>query len=499
MDRQLVMGIDIGTQGTKVLVIHTNGQIIAKAHHSYDFHIPQVGWAEQDPLQWWNAVCHSLEQIWSQGVRAEEIKGIGVSGQMHSLVLLDQDKQELGPSILWNDVRTQAECEEIEQIVGKEKTLSITRNAILPGFTAPKLMWIKRHEPERYAKIKQIMLPKDYIVYKLSGVFSCDVSDASGTSLFNVQKRAWSKEIVDALDIPYEWLPEVHESQTVVGKVSVEAMEKTGLLSGTKIVAGAGDNAAAALGNGIYEEGSGIISVGTSGTVFAPLKKLPRITSNDQLKTLHLFCHCLPNTWHAMGVTLSAGMSLNWFKNTFFDGTYEELLVGIDEVPVGSEGLLYLPYLNGERTPHNDPYAKGVFYGMNYHHSRDHFTRAVIEGVSYSLKDCYELIKQCDVVIDDLYVTGGASKSATWRQIVADVFGQSVTVFEEREGPAFGASLLAGLGIGIWNSPNDFPSFFDQGEETAMDLVGTKAYEQGYVTFKELYHALKPMFNKESM
>ncbi len=498
MATRLLMGIDIGTQGTKTLVIDEQGNTVATGSDSYDFFVPHVGWAEQDPRQWWNAVINSLKQIWNQGIHPEQIKGIGVSGQMHSLVLLDEDKQELGNSILWNDVRTQKECIEIEQIIGKEKSKSITRNAILPGFTAPKIQWIKKNEPKRYNKICHIMLPKDYIVYKLSGIFSTDVSDASGTSLFDVEKREWSKEIMEALDIPFEWLPVVHESNTVVGGVDNLAANITGLIEGTPVIAGAGDNAAAALGNGIYEEGSGVISVGTSGTVFAPLKKLPPLKEDQALHTLHLFCHCLPNTWHAMGVTLSAGMSLNWFKSTFSQDTYDELLEDIDKIEAGSEGLIFLPYLNGERTPHNDPHARGVFFGMNYNHTRDHFTRGVIEGVSYSLKDCYELIKQCNVTIDTLYVTGGASKNLNWRQILADIMGQKVRAFKEREGPAFGAALLAGLGVGIWDSPEDFSNFFDKGEETKENLNNVKLYTEAYQIYKELYTKLKDTFIKSS-
>lgn len=495
MANRLLMGIDIGTQGTKALVIDEYGNVISTGHCSYDFIVPQVGWAEQDPRQWWNAVINSLKQIWNQGINPEQIKGIGVSGQMHSLVLLDENKRELGNSILWNDVRTQEECIEIEQIIGKEKSKSITRNAILPGFTAPKIQWIKKNEPKRYNKICHVMLPKDYIVYKLSGIFSTDVSDASGTSLFDVKRRAWSKEILEALDIPFVWLPKVHESNTVVGKIDKRAAKTTGLLEGTPVIAGAGDNAAAALGNGIYEEGSGVVSVGTSGTVFAPLKKFPPIKEDSALDTLHLFCHCLPNTWHAMGVTLSAGMSLNWFKSTFSQCTYDELLEDTHKIEAGSEGLIYLPYLNGERTPHNDPHARGVFFGMSYNHTRDHFTKAVIEGVSYSLKDSYELIKQYNVTIDTLYVTGGASKSLIWRQILADIFGRKVTVFKEREGPAFGASLLAGLGVGIWNSPSDFPDFFEKGEETLVNHANVKRYREGYEIYKDLYVKLKDIFS----
>ncbi|WP_269409967.1 xylulokinase [Lentibacillus daqui] len=495
MDKELLMGIDIGTQGTKILVVDTNGHTVAVGSYSYDFYVPKAGWAEQDPLQWWHAVQKSLKQIWDKGIKPDQIRGIGVSGQMHSLVLLDENKEELGNAILWNDVRTHKECTEIEQIVGKSSVLGITRNAVLPGFTAPKLLWVRKHEPERFARIRHVMLPKDYIVFKLSGVFSCDVSDASGTALLDTKKRMWSREMVEALGIPLAWLPEVHESQTIVGNVSQHAATVTELAVGTEIVAGAGDNAAAALGNGIYEEGSGIVSVGTSGTVFAPLKQLPIVHDDEQLATLHQFCHCLPDTWHAMGVTLSAGMSLNWFKHTFSEESYDAFLAGIDDIPAGAGGLYYLPYLNGERTPHNDPDARGVFFGIHYQHTRDHFTRAVLEGVSYSLRDCYELIKRCNVSINDLYVTGGASKSPAWRQILTDVLGRGLTFFDGREGPAFGASLLAGLGTGVWENAKAFPAFFDTGNETAMIHENAKQYDTGYHMYKKIYDHVKPLFH----
>lgn len=495
MDMELLIGIDIGTQGTKVIAVNTKGQVVAQGNHAYDFSVPKAGWAEQDPRQWWHAVKVSLNQVWAKGVKADQIKGIGVSGQMHSLVLLDKNREELGNAILWNDVRTKKECEEIEQIVGKSRSLAITRNAMLPGFTAPKLLWIKKHEPERFSRIRHIMLPKDYINFKLSGVFSCDVSDASGTALFDTLRRTWSKEMTESLHIPFEWLPKVHESQTVIGEVSAQAEGLTGLRKGTAIVAGAGDNAAAALGNGIYQEGSGIVSVGTSGTVFAPLKRLPAVNDDERLSTLHLFCHCVPDTWHAMGVTLSAGMSLNWFKHTFSDDDYDAFLSEMDAVPAGSEGLYYLPYLNGERTPHNNPDARGVFFGIHYNHTRNHFTKAVLEGVSYSLKDCYELIKRCDVSINDLYVTGGASKSPAWRQILADVLDRKLLFFDGREGPAYGASLLAGLGTGVWESPAAFPASFNSGDETLPTQENATRYAAGYHMYKKIYAQVKPLFH----
>lgn len=493
---QLLLGIDIGTQGAKVLVIDFNGHIHAISTSSYDFEVRQQGWAEQHPLQWWNGVTEALKDLFEKGIDPKAIIGIGVSGQMHSLVLLDKNKEELGTAILWNDVRTVAECDDIYEALGKKTIFSITRNSVLPGFTAPKLLWIRKNEPDRYTKIHHMMQPKDYIVFKLSGMLSCDVSDASGTSLFNVNERQWSDEMIKGLNIPKEWLPDVYESQTIVGEVSKEASQLTGLIAGTPIVAGAGDNAAAALGNGIYEEGKGIISVGTSGTVFAPLKAVPQIIDEDDLSTLHLFCHCLPETWHVMGVTLSAGMSLRWYKDTFTNTSYDELLTGVSSVQAGSDGLIFLPYLNGERTPHNDPNAKGVFFGINYRHSQNHFTRAVLEGVSFSLKDCLELIKKLNIHLDTIYVTGGASKSQIWRQILSEVINHPLRAFEEREGPAYGAALLAGLGISVWSGPEQFPNFFEDSQYTKMDQKNISTYEEIYLTYQKLYKKLKPIFSE---
>jgi xylulokinase len=494
IEKEFLLGIDIGTQGAKVLVVDFNGHIHAVCHSSYNFEVKQQGWSEQHPLQWWNGAKEALKELWEKGVDPKSIKGIGVSGQMHSLVLLNEEQEELGNAILWNDVRTKAECNEIEETIGKDTILSVTRNSVLPGFTAPKLLWIRKNEPERYAKIRYMMQPKDYIVFKLSHTLSCDVTDASGTLLFDVNKRQWSQEVTQGLDIPIEWLPDVHESQTVVAKVSKEASQMTGLSPGIPIVAGAGDNAAAALGNGIYEEGKGTVSVGTSGVVFTPLNRVPAIENGHDLSTLHLFCHCLPNTWHAMGVTLSAGMSLRWYKDTFANKSYETLLSGAASIKVGSEGLIYLPYLNGERTPHNEPNAKGVFFGMSYRHSTDHFTRAVLEGVSFSLRDCLELIKKLNIDLNTVYVTGGASKSPIWRQILSEVMNYPLQAFEEREGPAFGAALLAGLGIGVWNNPQEFPNLFIDSQKTVLNKENVKQYEMIYEKYKDLYKHLKPLF-----
>ncbi|MFG6117946.1 xylulokinase [Thalassobacillus sp. B23F22_16] len=488
----MLLGIDVGTQGAKVLVIDENANIIETATTSYDFQTPQPGWTEQHPNLWWESICEALKQL---KVDLKKVTGIGVSGQMHSLVILDNERQVIRPAILWNDLRTEEECRKIEGIVGKEKIYHITRNAVLPGFTAPKLQWIKNHEPEKYAQIDIMMQPKDYIGYKLTDSLACDVSDASGTAWFNLERRNWSEEILSLLDIPAQWLPKVNESQEIVGYVTKEAAEITGLPEGIPLVAGAGDNAAAALGNGIYQQGKVSISVGTSGTVFTPLENVPAV-EGESLETLHLFCHCIPDTWHAMGVTLSAGMSLKWFLDSFQIDSYEELLEGVDEVAEGSDGLIFLPYLNGERTPHNDAKAKGTFIGIGYQHKREHFVRAILEGVSFSMRDCLELIKKLDVKIDHLYVTGGASKSKVWRDILSSILHERLYAFEEREGPAFGAALLAGLGTKVWGGTDQLPDCFDQGEKT--NPKKSNRYDEYYSVYQQSYAQVKPLFQSLS-
>jgi xylulokinase len=484
----ILIGIDIGTQGLKAVAINEKGDTLAIGYSSYELVTPQPGWSEQDPNLWVEGLVSSLGQLWEQGIRSEDIVGIGISGQMHSLVLLDKDKQTLGRAILWNDVRTSEECNDIELMIGRKEVHQITRNAVLPGFTAPKLLWIKKNEPDRYAQIAHFMLPKDFLVFKLSDQLSGDVSDASGTSLFDVGKREWSQEIIRELNIPFEWLGEVKESKEIVGKVTKEAAEVTGLKAGIPIVAGAGDNAAGALGNGVFEEGKGIVSVGTSGTVFVPLQTLPTLPQNEHMRTLHVFCHCLPNTWHAMGVTLSAGLSLKWFKDTFStELSYDELLKNVPTIPAGANGLTFLPYLNGERTPHNDPDIRGVFHGIGLQHNRDHFARAVIEGVGFSLRDCLELIQKLDVKIDTLQLTGGVVKSTVWRQILSNILGFALQVHEEREGPAYGAAILAGLGTGVINNP--FQS--EPAIATAVNHEEISVYDNKHQLYKRLYTRVK--------
>lgn len=499
--QEFLVGIDIGTQGTKAIAVNRNGVIQGTGYSSYGFDVPQPGWAEQHPDLWWNAVIDSMSQLWNRGIQPQDILAVGIAGQMHSSVLLNNEKEVIGPAILWNDVRTTEECRDIEQVVGAERIHAVTRNSVLPGFTSPKLLWIRKHQPERYKLVRHVLLPKDYIVFRLSGELSGDVSDASGTSLFEVGKRKWSKEVIQELGIPYDWMAEVHESSTVVGKVTNSAAKSTGLLAGTPIVAGAGDNAAAALGNGIFKEGTGLVSVGTSGTVFVPLQRVPNIPEGAEgLKTLHLFCHCLPNTWHAMGVTLSAGMSLRWLRDTFRLDTYEKMLSGAAGVPPGAEGLVFLPYLNGERTPHNDSNARGVFYGIHLGHSVDHFVRAVLEGVAFSLRDCMELIQQLNrnSEIKELFLTGGAVKSPVWGRILSDVLKYRLIGYEDREGPAFGAALLAGLGTELWKDPDQLPGQVGEPGITDVDAETAKHYERFYKIYRDLYPSLQSVYQTSS-
>jgi xylulokinase len=496
-EKDWVLGIDIGTQGTKALVVDSKGNIQEVGTSSYSFEIPRPGWSEQDPQIWWKAVISSLKILRDKGISLSYIRAVGVSGQMHSSVLLGEDDEVVRPAILWNDVRTTEECAEIEEMVGEKHVYRITKNAVLPGFTAPKLRWIQKNEPDRYRVIRRVMLPKDYIVFRLTGERSTDVSDASGTALFDVAGRKWSEVLMEELGFSPEWFPEVHESRTVVGRVTAEAARATGLPEGIPVVAGAGDNAAAALGNGVFQEGKGIISVGTSGTVFVPLSRVPDFDAREErLKTVHLFCHCLPDTWHTMGVTLSAGMSLSWFCQQFEWRDFEEMLSGVQEIPPGSDGLLFLPYINGERTPHNDPYARGVFLGISYRHSAKHFVRAVLEGVAFSLRDCLELIeKATSSSPKELYLTGGAVKSRLWSQIFSDVLKRRLIGYEDREGPALGAAFLAGLGIGLWNSPGDLPYQVGSIPRITETYAGSaEVYDQLYRVYRHLYPSLKETY-----
>lgn len=453
----LLLGIDIGTTGSKAILIDPAGAVRASVTTEYPFSTPRPLWAEQDPADWWRATVASIRgALATAGARPEQVAGVGLTGQMHGLVLLDAGGVVLRPCIMWNDQRTAAQCAQITETVGFEELLRLTGNAVLPGFTAPKILWVREHEPAVCARVAHVLLPKDYIRYRLSGEFCCDVSDASGTSLFDVGARRWSDAMLAALEIPAAWLPAVTESPVVSARISGTAAE-TWLAVGTPIVAGAGDQAAQAVGSGIVERGLISVTLGTSGVVFAPSESY-RI---EPAGRLHAFCHAVPGQWHMMGVMLSAAGSFRWYRDTLGEperelaaqtgrDAYDLLTEAAAHAPAGCEGLLFLPYLSGERTPYPDPHARGVFFGLTLRHTRAHMTRAVLEGVAYGLRDSLELMRAQGVPIERVRLSGGGARSALWSQILADVFDTEIDTVNVTEGAAYGAALLAGVGSGIY-------------------------------------------------
>ncbi len=502
-----LIGLDIGTTGAKMLLLNLGGAVIAVATSEYPMSTPRPLWSEQNPEDWWKATQHSFKKILAQaGVNPEEIVGIGLTGQMHGLVLLDKNGGVLRPSIMWNDQRTSAQCESITEKVGLPKLMEVAANPVLPGFTAPKILWVRENEPDIFKRIAHVLLPKDYIRYRLTGEYATDVSDASGTSLLDVRYRRWSEEILDVLDIPKNWMPRLHESPDVAGRVSGIGAEMAGIKSGVPVVAGAGDQAAGAIGNGIVIAGTVSVTLGTSGVVFMHTDQLVV----EQEGRLHAFCHAVPRKWHVMGVTLAAGGSLRWFRDTLGQpesataqvknvDPYEVLLKGASNVTAGSEGLVFLPYLTGERTPHPDPYARGSFIGLTLRHSKSHMVRAVLEGVAYSLRDCLELTKNLGLEIKQVRASGGGSRSALWRQILADVFNTDLVTVTSLSGASYGAALLSGVGTGMYKNVNEAcGKTIRLSTKTVPDLHRAEMYDHYYRVYRDLYPALKPTFNRIS-
>ncbi|MFD1673531.1 xylulokinase [Alicyclobacillus fodiniaquatilis] len=498
-----LLGIDVGTSGVKVVLCDEKGVCHAQTTREYPFQQPRPGYVEQDPDVWWRETALAIRDvIRAAGVEPAAIKGIGLTGQMHSLVLLDKAGKVIRPAILWSDQRTQAQVDWIADHVGVEKTIQYTANPPLTNFTATKLLWVRDEEPENYARIDKVLLPKDYIRYRLTGAFATDVSDASGMLLLDVEKRCWSKEMCAALDVPTAWLPEVYESINVTGEVSSEAAQAAGLAAGTKVVAGAGDQAAGAIGNGVVRPGVVSSTIGTSGVVFAYADTIVK----DPQGRLHTFCHAVPGAWHVMGVTQSAGGSLQWFRNEFAQleqatanliqrDPYELLALEAEKAPAGSDGLIYLPYLMGERTPHLDPLARGVFFGMTARHQRAHFVRAIMEGVAYSLQDCMQLIRDLNLPIDHVRVSGGGARSPLWRSIQADVFAQSVYTVQANEGPAFGAALLAGVGSGCFATIQDAcDELIQTSGSTEANAANQAVYQQYHHLYGDVYRSLRSSF-----
>ena len=492
-DSRLLLGVDISTTGAKALLINQNGEVIASATTALTLQTPYPLWSEQNPEAWWQGVKTSIQEVLAgREPAAGAIAAIGLTGQMHGLVMLDEAGQVLRPAILWNDQRTGAQCNRIRERIGRQHLIQLTGNDALTGFTAPKILWVQEHEPEIFAQTRHVLLPKDFIRYRLTGEFGMDKAGGSGTILFDLQARTWSDELLEALELPREWFPPTFEGPEISGKVSKLAAEETGLKAGTPVVGGAGDQAAGATGVGAVEAGIIALTLGTSGVVFAPTET----ALIEPEGRLHAFCHSSPGRWHFMGVMLSAAGSLQWYRDTIAPGmSFDALVEEAGQIPPGSEGLIFLPYLTGERTPYPDPYARGAWIGLTIRHERAHMTRAVLEGVAFGLKDSFELIRAAGLgSISQVRVSGGGAKSQLWQQILADSLGVELVTVNTTEGAAFGAALLAGVGAGIYSS---VPEACQQ----MISLTGSTppsgdqaAYQDFYPRYKALYPALADQF-----
>jgi xylulokinase len=496
MSKTCFLGIDVSTTGSKALLVDESGLVLATASAPHTLQTPRPLWSEQDPREWWRASAAAVRAVLQQaGLTGESVRAVGLTGQMHGLVLLDQAGQVLRPAILWNDQRTQAQCDEIHRRIGRAKFIQITGNVALTGFTAPKLLWVQENEPEVYAQARHVLLPKDYLRFQLTGQYGMDKADGSGTVLFDLQQRTWSAEVLAALGIPAAWMPPTFEGPEFTGHVSAAAAAATGLQEGTPVAAGAGDQAAQAVGVGAVEPGVVALTVGTSGVVFATT---PSALVEPEGR-LHAFCHAVPGMWHFMGVMLSAAGSLQWYRDTLAPNmTFDDLLHEAEPVPAGSEGLQFLPYLSGERTPYPDPLARGAFVGLTLRHGRGHLTRALLEGVSFGLKDSFTLIQNAGLGnIRQVRASGGGTKGALWRQILASVLEAELVTVNTTEGAAFGAALLAGVGAGAWpNVPSACAAAVHITGSTRPDPAQVAAYRQSYPLYRSLYPALKPAFDQ---
>ncbi|MCL2698443.1 MAG: xylulokinase [Oscillospiraceae bacterium] len=500
-----ILGIDIGTSGTKTVLFSENGTPEASSTHEYPLYTPQNGYAEQNAEDWWHAVVESIKDVLAESaVNPAEIKGIGLSGQMHGLVMLDADNKVIRKSIIWCDQRTAKEVDELNEKVGHDKLIEITANPAITGFTAAKILWVRNNEPENYDKCRHILLPKDYIRFMLTGEYATEVSDASGMQLLDIPKRDWSDEVLQKLNIDKALLAKVYESPEITGEITAKVAAETGLKAGTPVVGGAGDNAAAAIGTGVVEDGKAFTTIGSSGVVFAHTSKI----SIDKGGRVHTFCCAVPGAWHVMGVTQSAGLSLKWFRDNLCWGEMETaLLMGVDpyyltdkaaeKVPIGANGLMYLPYLNGERTPHLDPNARGVFFGLSSMHKKKDMIRAIMEGVAYSMRDCAEVMRGMGINVSDMMACGGGGSSALWRQMLADLYGCPVKTTLNKEGPALGVALLAAVGTGIYKSVPEACSAVikaDRVQEPISENI--HKYAKVYDLYTKLYPAMKGMFEE---
>jgi len=482
-----LLGIDIGTGGTRAVIVDETGKVLASASSEHEpFRAPQPGWAEQDPEDWWRAAQEAIAgAIAASGKPGSEIAAVGLTGQMHGAVMLDATGEVLRPALIWCDQRTGPQCDWLHETIGRERLIELTCNPALPNFTLTKLLWVKDNEPEIFARIKHIMCPKDYVRYRLTGEFAIDVHEASGTLLLDVTHRKWSTEVARISGIPEEWLPKLYESPEVCGQITAAGI---GLTVGTPVVAGAGDQGAGAVGMGILKPGSVSATIGTSGVVFAATAE----PTKDPGGRLHTFCHAVPNRWHVMGVTQAAGLSLRWFRDTFArQANYDGLTRPAERVAPGSEGLLWAPYLLGERTPHLDSNATAAFVGITAGHTAAHFTRAILEGVAYSLRDTFTLFAELGIPVTGVRLGGGGARSPLWRRIQTDIYGYPTEVLTAEEGGAYGAALLAGVGAKVWP---DTDAACEQSLEVAEsfqpDPESAKIYNEAYPRYQAIYPAL---------
>jgi xylulokinase len=485
----MFLGIDVGTGGTRAVLINRAGGVIASASSEHAaIHSQHIGWAEQDPEDWWRAARQAITAVMAAAELAgAEIQSIGLTGQMHGCVMLDARGEVLRPALIWCDQRTQPECDWLEAKIGRERLIGLTCNPALPNFTLTKLLWVRTHQPEIFSHIAHVLCPKDYVRYKLTGEFAIDMQEASGTLLLDVTHRRWSTEVAEAAGIPMSWLPRLFEGPAICARISDAGAGATGLGAGTPVVAGAGDQGAGAVGMGIVGPGSVSATIGTSGVVFASTDR----PAMDPLGRLHTFCHAAPGLWHVMGVTNGAGLSLRWFRDTFAPGiSYDELTTAAAAIPAGSDGLLWAPYLFGERTPHLDPLARAAFVGLTASHTRAHCTRAVMEGVAMSLRDTLSLFSELNIPVSHIRLGGGGARSPLWQQIQADVYGHPVELLDAEEGGAFGAALLAGVGIGAWPTVE---AACDATVSVSREIqpADASAMDMAYASFRQLYPALR--------
>jgi len=493
-----LLGIDIGTSGTKGVLMNKKGKIYAQAGREYSMDMPQPDWAEQNPEMWWEATIQVIREVIKKSeVNSQQIRGIGLSGQMHGTVFLDKDLQPFRPAIIWADQRSSSQCEFIYQKIGKERLAELTGNPIATGFMCSTLLWIKENQPEEFNQIYKVILAKDYIRYKLTGKLGAEVTDASSTLLLDIKRRCWSEELLDILGLPLKILPEeVHESQEVAGYLHAEAARDTRLLEGIPVVYGGGDQSMQAVGNGVIKPGILSSTIGTGGQLFITLEKF----THDPKLRIHTFCHALPDTYHLQGAILSAGLSLKWLRENILhtSDSYHIFDEEVDKIRAGSEGIIFLPYLLGERSPYMNPEAKGVFFGLSLKHHRVHLIKAVMEGVVFALRDCLEVFEELGIKIEQVIASGGGAKSRVWRQIQADVFNKEISMTQSIEQAVMGAAILAGVGVGIYKNTEDGCRKVVKLKEEKIKPIpeNVDIYNQQFKIYQSLYQDLKEDFKR---